>query len=142
MKTLIFDLDGTLVRLGSSLICFADADQLTLLRQKYNFALVSGSTGSEIERALKETGLRALFDDTYIIAAEDTEGSKSSGEPFREIQKRLQGNMVMIGDSTADEQGCEISGLNFIRVQNQASTQEQKEELGSAINQALRLLNS
>lgn len=141
MKTLIFDLDGTLVQLKPQLVCFADINQLTTLRKQYNFALVSGSPKAEVEWALKETGLKKLFDGTYIVALEDTNSEKASGKPFQEIQKRLQGSMVMIGDSASDEAGSKIAGLPFIRVKPYATFTKQQQALQGAIRQAEAIIH-
>ncbi len=133
MKTIIFDLDGTLVQLKPNLVCFADVGALAQLRKRYNFALVSGSRKTEIMWALNQTGLRSLFDDNFIVALEDTNIEKSSGKPFQEMRNRLQGEMVMLGDSPSDEAGSAIAGLPFVKVKTCSSATEQRDELAKAI---------
>lgn len=140
MKTIIFDLDGTLVRLQPQLVLIADVYQLTSLRKSYAFALVSGGKKREVLDALDKTGLRFLFEDALIVTFEDTNQEKASGEPFREIQQRLQGNMVMIGDSESDALGTKVAELSFVKVPTYQDLQEQRKALAAAIGQALHLL--
>ncbi len=140
MKTLIFDLDGTLVQLKPTLICLANKKKLAALRTKYNFALASGSPRDEVVWALAETGLETLFDWRYVVTVEDTNSQKASGKPFQEIKKRLSGKMVMIGDSDADEKGAKIAGLPFIRVASGTETEKQRTALTIAINEAINAL--
>ncbi len=142
MKTLIFDLEGTLVQLAPTLVCFADITELTLLRKHYNFALVTGSTRIEVEWALAHTNLAPLFNSAYIVSVEDTQSEKASGKPFQEIQQRLKGSMVMIGDSTGDETGSALANLPFVRITAFPTPEEQRQELRDAIREAEALLKS
>jgi len=133
MKTIAFDLDGTLVNLKPVLTCIADMSALKALRSKYNFALVSGSSRAEVEWALQETGLAPLFDTAYVVSKDDAQGNKASGEPFRELQRRVEGQVVMIGDSDSDEAGTTVAEIPFVRV---------KDSLQSAITEAVEKLKT
>lgn len=141
MKTIIFDLDGTLVLLSPILTLIADPDALQTLRERYTFALVSGSTRAEITNALKETGLAPLFNEALIVSKEDTTGGKASGEPFQEMQNRLTGTFVMLGDSDGDEAGTKIIAMPFVRVRSYSSLDEQKASFTRALEDAVTLLN-
>lgn len=142
MKTLIFDLDGTLVQLKPILVCFADLEQLSKLRKQYNFALVTGSTKAEVGLALKQTKLKKLFDNAYIVTFEDTKSDKASGLPFLEIKKRITGPAVMIGDSVGDEVGSQKAGIPFVRVIATINESEQKRNLQTAIENAILVLEN
>ncbi len=141
MKTLIFDLDGTLIQLQSDFVCFADVDQLTLLRQQYNFALVSGSSRAEVLWALEKTRLLPLFNERLVIGFEDTQSEKASGKPFQKIRERLEGDAVMIGDSLSDEIGSAIAGILFVKIETRQTVQEQRNELISAIGRGMAILD-
>lgn len=136
MKTLVFDLDGTLVYLAPTLVCIADVQYLQTLTDTYQLALVSGSPREEVEYALTTTGMDALFPKSLRVCKEDTNGDKASGEPFQEIQSRLQGSMIMIGDSNGDESGTTRAGMAFVRVPSCTSLTDQKEALTQAITEA------
>jgi phosphoglycolate phosphatase-like HAD superfamily hydrolase len=140
MKTIIFDLDGTLVRLQPAIISIADIETLKILSQKYNLALVSGSPNEEIKTALTQTGLSAFLESDYIVGKEDSTGDKASGIPFENMKSRLTGTYVMIGDSPSDEEGCRVARIPFVKVNTCSTIQEQKEELARAITEAVRLL--
>lgn len=138
MKTIIFDLDGTLVDLSPKLTCIADLKELEELRRKYNFALVSGGNRVEVISALAQTGLAPLFNDDLIVSREDTDGDKVSGEPFREILRRLKDQVVMVGDSDADEIGTKTENIPFVRVKTASTLVEKRNNLKVAIQQALQ----
>ncbi len=140
MKTLIFDLDGTLVRLQPSLVCIVDKTLLDGLRTQYNLALISGGTKEEVFTALNTTGLREYFDDGNIVTFDDTHQEKATGEPFREIKRRLDGDMVMIGDSDGDESGARAAGMLCVRVPLCRTMEEQKMALVAAIDLAVKQL--
>ncbi len=141
MKTIIFDLDGTLINVGSPLTIIADPDQLQELKEQYNFALVTGSPREEALSGLREAGLSDLFDQKYMVFCEEVGADKSSGKPFSEILYRLGGASVMIGDSDSDETGSRVVGLRFARVERSASLQDQKQKLKDAIGVAVALLS-
>ncbi len=142
MKTIVFDLDGTLVRLQPTTALIADLPQLTQLRETFNFALVTGSSRAETEKALNETGLSALLDRQYTVTADDVNGTKSSGLPFQEIKKRLQGPMIMIGDSESDEIGCGKVGIPFVKVPAIAAITDQKNAFSEAVRSAVKMLEN
>ena len=141
MKTLIFDLDGTLVNLKPNLVCVADVDYLADLRKKYDFALVTGSPKVEVTTALEKCGLTGLFHERNIITHDDIRDSKASGAPFFEIKKRLKSNMVMIGDSDGDEIGTSKAGIPFVRVEACDLLEAQKAKLIESIRRAIELLD-
>lgn len=141
MKNLIFDLDGTLVQLTPALVLVADVEELRSLKERYTFALVSGSPREEILYALKETGLAPLFSEALIVAKEDASGDKASGLPFLEMRKRISGAMIMIGDSAGDEQGSAKADIPFVRVPVEDSLEKQKAALAAAIARAVALLS-
>lgn len=141
MKTLIFDLDGTLVRLKPRRVCLVKKDELAALRATYNFALVSGSTRKEVFQSLAKTGLWRFFDKASIVTLEDTNSKKVSGKPFREIKKRLTGTMVMIGDSDSDRKGAKIARLPFVRVRSYTDLTKQRAALTTAIRKARETLD-
>ena len=140
MKTIIFDLDGTLVRLAPTLACIAEKTQLAELRKEYNFALVTGSPRAELEDVLKTCELREFFDDGAIVTCEEVGSDKSSGVPFEKIRERITGACVMIGDSDSDEVGSGKTGIPFVKVGTMQTLDAQKLELVAAIQEARNTL--
>lgn len=139
MQTIVFDLDGTLLRLRPESVLIADIKRLQALQSNYRLAIVSGGTREEVLQALEETDLRRFFADKHIVTFEDTNQEKSSGEPFREILRRLPRPMVMIGDSDGDEIGTRIAEIPFVRVETYQAVQAQKAALERAIQMAVKL---
>lgn len=140
MKTLIFDLDGTLVTLSPTLTCIADVARLRELRTRYAFALVTGSSKEEVRVALETFDLVSLFDPHLIITADDVAGDKASGAPFFEIRKRIIGDCIMIGDSSGDEIGSNKAGISFVKVLTPELNQ--RAQLQKTIEDATRILES
>jgi len=139
-KIILFDLDGTLVRFTPQFGCIADINQLHALKRDYDFALVSGGLKREVLAALDKANLRQFFDDAHIVTFEDTGQEKSTGEPFREIQRRMQRDMVMIGDSESDAEGTKRVGMFFVKVATHKDLRKQQAELSMAIQKAIKLL--
>ena len=140
MKTLIFDLDGTLVRLQPQLICIARVPFLRALRKRYDFALVTGSPKDEVLRTLAECELTQFFDREKIVTKDDVQGDKASGIPFFEIMRRLPGAAVMVGDSDGDEIGSRKAGIPFVRVQTTQTQKLQRKYLEEAVANAVSVL--
>lgn len=142
MKTIIFDLDGTLCRLKTPLersLVFLSRDMLEDL-SSFQFALVTGGIREEAEYILEKAGVRDLFLDDLILTRDDSFGEKKTGEPFREILRRVNGKAIVVGDSEADRLGAEQAGLTCILVRKMIRDELQKEALQEAIETACQEL--
>lgn len=142
MKTLIFDLDGTLCELMTPLECssiFVSREMLETL-PGIRVALVTGGTREETEFVLSKAGVCDLFTDDLILTREDPFGEKKTGEPFLELLRRVGGEAVVIGDSEADILGAEQAGLTCILVRKMSRDELQKEALQEAIETACQEL--
>ena len=142
MKTIIFDLDGTLVFLSPRLVCIANVILLTELRKRYDFALVTGSSKEEVLNALKGCGLTELFDPTLLVTRDDVSDDKASGAPFFEIKKRLTNQMVMIGDSVGDEIGSNKAAIPFVKVKSADELELQRASFEESVSQAVHILET
>lgn len=142
MKTIILDLDGTLVDLASkNKRSFVTPNQLEILARSYRIGLITGSTKQETFYILKKLELLSYFDSHLIVVFEDTKSLKETGKPFFEMKRRL-GDVpvVFIGDSINDEIGSRKAGIQFIRVQKANIFSDQRKNLRDAIHEAINLL--
>ena len=119
MKTLVFDLDGTLTILSEfpDLRLLIPKQDLLFLKGFYSFGLVTASPKMEALKALRQLSIYSLFERDIIITSEDTAQGKESGEPFLLAKSRAVSIVAMIGDSTADQTGSSIAGIPFISAQ-------------------------
>lgn len=141
MKTIIFDLDGTVVDLSQGL-CFADVKQLRKLCRKYRLALVTGASRKETLEALRRFGLDNFFQAEFIITKDEVSASKATGAPFRKIKKILNGPAIFIGDSKNDICGCRKARLPSILAQKSRNTKLQKANFRKALFRAIDKLES
>jgi len=135
-KVIAFDLDGTLIDFESREV-LADISDIKSLAKDYTLALVTGSPRQEALEALQAMDILDLFDKNLIITQDDTDGGKSTGEPFLVLKQRIRTALVFIGDSDADQIGCKKAELSFIRIHN---TSNPDEKLRSAIANAREVL--
>jgi phosphoglycolate phosphatase-like HAD superfamily hydrolase len=138
MKTILFDLDGTLVRLGKPHVCVADANLMARLSTEYQLVLVTGSPRAQALDALNVCGYAKVFSDR-IIAAEDTSRGKRSGEPFLKALQQFAvraHDAVVVGDSESDQIGTAIAGIPFVQVAYTHELNSQKALFASAIEKA------
>lgn len=152
MKTIIFDLDGTLIDLasprriakqlyGASPKCFADIRQLKNLCQKYRFALVTGASRTETLGALRRFGLDNFFQAEFIITKDEVSALKATGAPFRKIKKIIDGPAIFIGDSQGDLLGSNKAGLSYILVKKGQDIKQQKINFKMALSRAIDRLD-
>ena len=137
VKTIIFDLDGTLVQLKPEFQSFVDKEKLIKLSRDYELAIITGATRTETKSALKRAGINMFFNERFIVTSDDVSASKSTGESFRELLRRIRGNVIMIGDSDSDETGASVAGIPFIRVNTTTTVLKQKANLSRAISIAV-----
>lgn len=138
-KVIAFDLDGTLVKLGTPPVIYADPKMFEILSKTYILALVTGSPRKEALNMLELAQILDYFDINLIITADDTSGkNKKTGEPFKELLRRTSYPIVMIGDSDADRIGAKKAEVLFVGLENSAILSEQKRELQRAIKKARR----
>jgi len=142
-KTIIFDLDGTLVDLSSypEIELLADAELLRRLKPVYNFAIVTGGTTEETIFALEKTGIINLFDKGLIVTADIVSESKKTGASFLEIIKRINGRAIVIGDSDSDRIGAEKARLPLILLRRQADINTQRNEFTKVLKRAAQILD-
>ncbi len=142
MKTIIFDLDGTLVDLAR-FKCFVRATELMSLRKKYRLALVTGASRKETLSALRQFRLDNLFgkDKKFVITKDEVPASKKTGAPFRKIMSMLCGPAIFIGDSQNDALGCARADLPCILIKRSQSVGQQKINFKKALLKALRKLD-
>lgn len=142
MKTLAFDLHGTLAHVSDDSTLIADIELLTKLKKKYSLALITGCTRQEATKALQQTGLDVLFDADMIVLCEESGGEKDTGKPFEEIRRRVLGPVVMIGDRPSDLSGSALAGIPCIIVESKENLTDQKSALLQAIDTAVQLLET
>ena len=143
MKTIIFDLDGTLCELRDPLassIVFLSRAMIEVVTDT-QFALVTGGTREEVEFVLKKAGVEDLFFKDLILTREDPFGEKKTGKPFREILRRVKGRAIVIGDSESDRLGSERAGLRCIFLAQEQSLTRRIISLEKAIKQAKNYLS-
>lgn len=135
MRTLIFDIDGTLTDMGPieaisgrlSPAEFADYAQSGRLplparypiidfilanRANYNFVYATGGLKREADYALAKLGIFELFDIQRSLSIDTFPDFKSTGWPFLEIMKTYPHAMV-ITDSQSDVEGAIRAGLPY-----------------------------
>jgi len=134
MKTIIFDLDGTLVRLKPKFASLCDRKTLLKLSDKYELALVTGSTRKEALSALRRVKILDLFKPNKIVTYDEVLYEKKSGKPFFEIKKRIELPAIMIGDSDGDEIGSQKATFDFIKVEQSKGKIQQSQNLLKAIS--------
>lgn len=136
-KTIAFDLDGTLVQLKPKIQSFVDRVTLIKLSQDYQLAIVTGATRAETKPALKLMKIDMLFNENLIITADNISAPKITGEPFRELLRRINGAVIMIGDSDSDDIGTKITDIPFVRVSVATTIPRQRANLARAIKSAV-----
>lgn len=142
MKTIIFDLDGTLIRFTPTFERIADIEQLKQLQQTFAFSIVTGCAKQVAFDVLEKTNLLSFFDADRIVTREDTVGDKSTGEPFRLARKKLSDHAVVIGDSDSDVQGSLIAGMSCVQVETHADIHDQRHAFANALDRAVAILKS
>ncbi len=136
MKTIIFDLDGTLVDLIPSTTTKepevrprTSRQQLESLRKRYSFALVTGSCRQEALYTLDQMAWTDLFDQNLIICADDIPAEKKTGIPFSTI-KQCTDVFCVIGDSEIhDLGGARRAGLKCILVKTKKELEQALQKL-------------
>lgn len=176
MKTIIFDLNGTLADVEpierftlmqvpadasteDGLAAYQEAQRLliaegrmptppTFLERRmleglagFSFALVTASPRTEVEFVLAQTGCLDLFEKDLVLCKGEYPGSKRTGEPFVALKTRIGTNAIVIGDTSADEEGAVAAGFPCVKVERRDSLEEQKKELEARIREAVQLLN-
>lgn len=118
MKTIFFDLDGTLTNLSDwpSLKLLIPRKKLFILRQKYQFGLITASKTPEAMRSLKKLGIAVLFEKSLIITSDICPETKITGAPFKLAKSKVKDIAAMIGDSEGDKIGSSKANLQFIPV--------------------------
>jgi phosphoglycolate phosphatase-like HAD superfamily hydrolase len=141
--TIIFDLEGTLVDVGSIDVAnvFISRETLEDLHKKYLLAIVTGANRDELTYVLKYTYLGAFFDEAYTMTSSEVPEKKETGVPFEALlRKELPRPMVALGDSLGDRLGCEKNGIPFVSVRT-ADLMRGASHMDSYIKEALRLLH-
>ena len=123
MKTIIFDLDGTLIDLKTG-ECFLCPEDLQALTDTFQFALVTGASFDEVESALATLEMTRFFPRERVVCKEDTVGGKDTGKPFLKAVQEVGDNAIVIGDSWKDEKGSLVAGLKCLKVSQDLSTKD------------------
>ena len=136
MKTIIFDLDGTLVDLVPAkyfkrqpkVIQRISKTELEQLRKRYCFSLVTGSCRKEALYALQQMGWTDLFDQKLILCADDIPAEKKTGIPFSVIKQQAD-VICIIGDSEIDRLGAKRANIDCIIVKTKTDLQKALQKL-------------
>ncbi len=145
MKTIIFDLDGTLVDLGplqkskSGLpIKYATETMLKKLSGQYRLGIITGSSKRELIYVFESLNWDKFFDRRLII----TKADKKSGKAFKAMKKKIKENIVFIGDSVSDQIGTSAAGLSCVLVKKGKNMLEQRRNLALAVNKSKKMLSA
>jgi phosphoglycolate phosphatase-like HAD superfamily hydrolase len=127
MKTIIFDIDGTLTDMSpveKSSTWRKDLPKLKKYplvkwiiknRRKYIFVYATGGIKSETLYALKNLGIIKYFDLKNSTDKDNCQFSKKTGIPFRRI-KKIYPDCILVTDSKKDCIGAEIAQIPFILI--------------------------
>lgn len=138
MKTLIFDIDGTLtdmrpledprLRLANpnpTLLAYPAAQFITDNAKTYHYVFATGGTLADTTYVLRQLGLVQIFDMTNSIAADSGLPPKSTGEPYKQIAAQFPDSIV-IGDSETDRAGAKLAGLPCVILAPNETLTDQK----------------
>lgn len=116
MKTIFFDLDGTLTNLSEwpDLKLLIPQKKLFILRQNYQFGLITASKTPEAMRSLEKLGIAVLFEKSLIITSDICPEPKITGAPFEFAKSKVKDIVAIIGDSEGDKIGSAKANLQFI----------------------------
>lgn len=143
--TILFDLDGTLVRLEQRIQAIAQPTDLRALSSRYTLGLVTGSAMDEVEQALCATKLRSFFPLELaglapIITADQVAAPKNTGLPFLAAKALATKPMVFIGDSDNDVLGATKAEIPYVLVQTYKTLSQQRVAFRQALAEAESLL--
>lgn len=128
MKTIIFDIDGTLTEmrpLENRLVTqrtfkpvqYPLVEWIKKNKDKYSYVYATGGQRSETECALKKLGIIHYFDLKNSISKTNCRFSKKTGIPFKKILKKYPNSMV-ITDTQADCLGARKAGIQSVLIKN------------------------
>lgn len=119
-----------------SLVPIIKADDLNILRQSFEFGILTGNTKMRCMLKLAQVGLKPEIDSNFIFYCD---GNKSRlnlvQKAYQEIYLKLKRQIVVIGDSPNDVLSANSLGVPVVSI---ASGKYSKEELRS-INKGLVL---
>ncbi len=120
MKTIFFDLDGTLTELKESpkLRLLIGADIIERLSSQYQLGLITASKTEETLFALRILGIQKYFQPALIFTADTCPYPKKNGRPFILAKQRASEVVAMIGDSESDRIGSKKANIPFIFANN------------------------
>ena len=118
-KTIIFDLEGTLVDVAGESISrvFIEEADLKQLLVGYEVGIVTGATRAQLEFVLANTFLGAYFNGNNTVSIDECSEAKATGKPFQILLDRgFAVPVVIVGDSEGDKLGAESLGVDFVNV--------------------------
>lgn len=141
MKTIIFDIDGTLTNMwplehgsGGNLPVLLAYPLVGFIKEnhaKYRFLYATGGNDKDTKCALEQLGILEYFDLGYSFARDTSEFSKSTGIPFKKQIEKFP-DAVLITDSLSDVLGAEKVGLASVLV-NQGGQMTSVQEVVSTL---------
>jgi len=136
MKTIIFDIDGTLTNMkpieklslsDKAFYGLLKKEQLPIPKKyplvnwiiknknKYRFIYATGGKKIETEYVLKKLNILNYFDLKNSMSKTNCSFSKKTGVPFKKIKSKFD-DCILITDSKNDCLGAKIAGIPFILV--------------------------